>query len=113
MPGRRQIFVRAAKRLVAPPHTGHASHPALSSHQAARDRRATAIWGRRSPPAEADIPALNFFLTKPGEFVTGRATDWVAVGYLLRRRLGWDGTYPDFPGDDGTYPDFPQVPDIP
>jgi hypothetical protein len=65
------------------------------------------------PAAEADIPALDFFLTKPGEFVTGRVTDWVQVGYLLRDRLGWENTYPDFPGDDGTYPDFPEVPDIP
>ncbi len=61
------------------------------------------------PAAEADIPALNFFVTKPGEFVTGRITDWVQLGYLLRHDLGWDGVYPDFGGDDGTYPDFPET----
>ena len=59
------------------------------------------------PAAEADIPALNFFVTKPGEFVTGRITDNVQLGYLLRHQLGWDDTYPDFRGDDGTYPDTP------
>ncbi len=61
------------------------------------------------PAAEADIPALNFFVTKPGEFVTGRVTDYVQLGYLLRHRLGWDDTYPDYRGDDDTYPDFPET----
>lgn len=42
------------------------------------------------PAAEADVPALKIFVTKPDEFVTGRITDWVQDIFVL---VVEDGVY--------------------
>jgi hypothetical protein len=64
-----------------------------------------ALIHQSAVPAPEDSPARLFF-----GGTNHHTTDWPWLGYLLRRQLGWEDTYPGF---SGAWDDFPEVPDIP
>ena len=55
--------------------------------------------------ADAKFPAgwmLDLSAQVEGTRARHQAIDWVRFGYALRHRLGWDGWYPNHPGEPGS-----------
>ena len=53
--------------------------------------------------ADARFPAgWMLDLSAQVEGARQQAIDWVRFGYVLRHRLGWDGWYPNHPGEPGS-----------
>lgn len=67
------------------------------------------MMGATMPGAEADDPVIDWAnreLAAEEDGPTFLAMDWVRMGQLLRRELGWDDSYP-------ALPDFPEARDTP